>query len=89
MARTKVFLRLPDDVEIMAATDLTGYGNVIVGEEFTARELWSFGKGKLIPNGRKLRVKVREVEVLGQSYHVLHVDILEDLTPQADSEELF
>lgn len=82
MARTDVFLQLPNGSHMHAKTDLTGHGIVRVGEEFVARERSGFGRSPLIPGGKKLLVRVLEVTKVNRSYHILRVDILQDLTAE-------
>jgi hypothetical protein len=91
MARTHVHLVLPDGASFHAQTDLHGHGIVHAGEEFIARECWSFGSGtRLMKGGRKLHVRVKEVERRGRSYHLIHVEVLQDSTPERTSQvELF
>jgi hypothetical protein len=82
MARGEVFLDFDDGHGCRPdtySTDLTGYGQVAVGEEFTVREKMF---GRLLAGGFKARVRVKAVEARGRSFHVLHVEVLEDLTPQ-------
>jgi hypothetical protein len=88
-ARGTVHLRLPGGARMLARTDLTGNGIVYEGTEFVARELWP-NEDRLIRDGRKLRVRVKAVERVSRSYHVLDVEVLEDLTPErAEPGELF
>lgn len=77
MARGEILMVLPGhDEPITAKTDLTGYGSVRVGEKFIARRVL-FGKTK--GNG-KWRVRVREVERIRRNYHIVHCDVIKDLT---------
>jgi hypothetical protein len=81
MARGEVFIE--DERGSIRAwrTDLTGHGNVRIGEEFTVRELGQFGCGGLVKCGRKLRVRVVSIDAKGRSFNVLKVKILQDMTP--------
>lgn len=80
MARGEVFIVLPTGESFPARTDLAGHGAVGDGEEFLARETWANGQG-LKRGGRRLRVRVARVEKVHNSYHRLHVEVLQDLTP--------
>ena len=85
-ARSKVYVRLPEGYAhrrgdtFLARTDLTGHGIVREGEEFTAREMWPMGD-RLMKGGRKMRVRVVRVERVTRGWHILHVEVLKDLTP--------
>lgn len=81
MARTTAHLRLPNGSGFFARTDLHGHGNIGEGEEFIASERWGFGNCPVMRGGRRLRVRVSRVERLNGRHHVLHVEVLQDLTP--------
>lgn len=47
-------------------------------------------ESRLMRGGRKLRVRVVRVEKVHRSYHRLHVEVLQDLTPEETGQgELF
>ena len=79
MARTNVFLRF-DDWTSYWRTNLTGRGSVAVGEIFEVREVRQCGRSRLVPHGQRLKVRVTAVERRSRTYHILDVEVLEDLS---------
>lgn len=84
MARGEVFIVLPGSDKIkLWRTDLTGHGSIRLGAEFTIRELWQWGRNNLVPNGRKLLVRIAsEHSRLGVRTPVFNVEIVKDLSPE-------
>lgn len=60
MARTNVFIRDGSTVQVWR-TDLHGHGPVRVGEEFTAYQLTQYGSPRLVPGGKRRRVRVTAI----------------------------
>ena len=81
-ARSEVFIEGDRGDVRLWKTDLTGHGDVAEGDEFVIRQVEQFGKPRLVKGGIKRRVRVRSVRRESRSYHVLSVDVVEDLTPQ-------
>ena len=80
MARTHVKICLPDGRAFPVRTDLHGRGSVKPGEEFLAREVWTFASGnRLMIGGRKVRVRVLRVEEVAPRCPVVFVEVLQVL----------
>jgi len=81
MARTNVFIEDNGKVRLWR-TDLHGHGDVTEGEKFVIRELEQYGSGGLVKDGIKRRVRVHTVRRESSNFHVLSVDVLDDMTPE-------
>lgn len=87
MARTQILMRLPGSKEPrLFRTNLKGHGSVREGEEFTAREMWGWGKPVLMEGGKRLLVRVTAVERLARNHHIVNVEILTDLTAKPNKQ---
>lgn len=80
-ARSKVFIEDDGGDVRLWKTDLSGYGDINEGDEFIIRELSQYGRSTLVKDGIKRRIRVVDVNRQSRSFHILKVEILEELSP--------
>jgi len=88
MARTEIFVKDDSGGVQLWRTDLTGYGDVKVGEEFTIRELHQRGRCGLVKDGIRRKVRVVSVEEYRRTFHVHEVETIEE-TAAPETKKLF